>query len=129
MTDRYCPCGSGKPLDTCCGLYLSGKAYPNNAEAVMRSRYTAFATGNFRYLKKTWHPDTCPELQAEDIETQWTQLEVIKSKAGLKKSIVEFKAWYTENDQEHLIHEISLFKLFKKRWVYLEALPNWPDGK
>ncbi|AWF83408.1 hypothetical protein BTJ40_08540 [Microbulbifer sp. A4B17] len=129
MTDRHCPCGSGKPFEKCCGLYLSGKAYPNAAEAVMRSRYSAFADGNIPYLIKTWHPDTCPELQPEDIETQWTRLEVVKSKAGLKKSIVEFKAWYTENDQEHLIHEISLFKLYKKRWVYLQALPKWPQRK
>jgi SEC-C motif-containing protein len=127
MTDHACPCGSGKKFQSCCNLFLSGQAYPNTAENLMRSRYCAYAMGNLAYLRKTWHPDTCPDLRQEDLETQWTRLEVIKSKAGLKKSVVEFKAWYSENEQEHVIHEVSLFKLYKKKWVYLEALPGWPE--
>ncbi|GAA5442275.1 UPF0225 protein YchJ [Microbulbifer sp. NBRC 101763] len=128
MTEQPCPCGSGKKFKACCNLYLSGQAYPKMAESLMRSRYSAYAMGNLAYLRKTWHPETYPGLNADDLETQWTRLEVIKSKAGLKKSVVEFKAWYTENDQEHVIHEISLFKLYKKRWVYLEPLPSWPQA-
>jgi len=126
MTDQPCPCGSGKKFKACCNLYLSGQAYPKMAEPLMRSRYSAYAMGNLAYLRNTWHPETCPNLDMDDLETQWTRLEVIKSKPGLKKSVVEFKAWYTENDQEHVTHEISLFKLYKKRWVYLEPLANWP---
>ncbi|WP_323844632.1 YchJ family protein [Microbulbifer magnicolonia] len=123
---KSCPCGSGKPFGSCCNLYLSGQAYPNTAEALMRSRFSAFATGDLPYLRKTWHPDTCPDLDADDLQTQWTRLEVIRSKPGLKKSVVEFKAWYLENDIEHSMHEVSLFKLHKQRWVYVEPLPGWP---
>ncbi|SHE75151.1 SEC-C motif-containing protein [Microbulbifer donghaiensis] len=126
MSEQPCPCGSGKPLAACCGLYLSGQAYPNTAEALMRSRFAAFASGNLAYLRKTWDPDTCPELDSDDLQTQWTRLEVIKSKQGLKRSIVEFKAWYLENDVEHEMHEISLFKPHKKRWVYVGPLTGWP---
>jgi SEC-C motif-containing protein len=92
----------------------------------MRSRYSAYVTGNLSYLRKTWHPDTCPELNAEDLRTQWSRLEVIKSKQGLKKAVVEFRAWYTEKGAEQALHEISLFKLHQKRWVYVEPLPGWP---
>ncbi|MCW8127118.1 YchJ family protein [Microbulbifer halophilus] len=126
MSQSACPCGSGKPLDECCDLYLSGRAYPNTAEALMRSRFCAFARGDAPYLRKTWHPDICPELAPSDLEAQWTRLEVIRSKQGLKKSVVEFRAWYLQNDIEHSMHEISLFKLYKKRWVYVEPLPGWP---
>ncbi|WP_282450058.1 YchJ family metal-binding protein [Microbulbifer sp. CAU 1566] len=122
-----CPCGSAKPAPQCCNLYLSGKAYPNTAEALMRSRFTAYVTKNIPYLQKSWHPDTCPELNAEELTTDWSRLEVIKSKQGLKKSIVEFKAWYLDNGQEYALHEISLFKLHKKRWVYLGPLDQWPE--
>ena len=125
-----CPCGTGKPIDQCCGLYLSGQTYPNNAEALMRSRYSAYVTGNLPYLKKSWHPDTCPDLTQDDLQTRWTRLEVVKSKKGLKKSIVEFQAWFDEGEQENkrerALHEISLFKLYKKRWVYVEPLDQWP---
>ncbi|WOX05857.1 YchJ family protein [Microbulbifer pacificus] len=123
---QLCPCCSGKPFAQCCNLYLSGQAYPNTAEALMRSRFSAYATGNLPYLRKSWHPDTCPELDADDLTTQWSRLEVIKSKQGLKKSIVEFKAWYREGDGESALHEISLFKLYKKRWVYVGPLSDWP---
>lgn len=92
----------------------------------MRSRYTAFTTGNLAWLRKTWHPDTFPELDAEDLTTEWQRLEVVKAKQGLKKSIVEFRAWFKDGETERALHEISLFKLHKKRWVYVEALPQWP---
>ncbi|WP_346836671.1 YchJ family metal-binding protein [Microbulbifer sp. SAOS-129_SWC] len=120
-----CPCGSNKSFDQCCQLYLSGKAYPRDAETLMRSRYSAYVTGNLPYLRKSWHPDTCPELNADDMTTQWLRLEVIKSKKGLKKSVVEFKAWFQEGGSERALHEISLFRLYKKRWVYVEALADW----
>ncbi|MCQ3829684.1 hypothetical protein HXX02_09515 [Microbulbifer elongatus] len=121
-----CPCGTGKSIDQCCGLYLSGQTYPNNAEALMRSRYSAYITGNIPYLKKTWHPDTCPELTSDDLHTNWLRLDVVRSKKGLKKSVVEFKAWFDEGDSERALHEISLFKLHKKRWVYVGPLDQWP---
>ena len=121
-----CPCCSGKPFSQCCALYLSGKAYPNTAEALMRSRYTAYTLGKTGYLQKTWHPDTCPQLTSEDLQTQWVRLDVMKSKQGLKKSIVEFKAWFAEDGEERALHEISLFKLHKKRWVYVGPLSDWP---
>ncbi|UFN58615.1 hypothetical protein LPW13_06120 [Microbulbifer celer] len=92
----------------------------------MRSRYTAFTTSNLAWLRQTWHPDTCPELSAEDLTTDWQRLEVVKAKQGLKKSIVEFRAWFNDGEHERALHEISLFKLYKKRWVYVEALPQWP---
>lgn len=121
-----CPCCSGKPFAQCCDLYLSGKTYPNTAEALMRSRFSAYALGKLSYLQKTWHPDTCPELTADDLQTVWLRLDVIKSKQGLKKSIVEFKAWFDVSGDERALHEISLFKLYKKRWVYVGPLEKWP---
>ncbi|QIL88980.1 hypothetical protein FDY93_08970 [Microbulbifer harenosus] len=125
---QLCHCCSGKPFAHCCGLYLSGQAYPNTAEALMRSRFSAYVTGNLPYLRKSWHPDTCPDLSADDLNTDWCRLEVVKSKQGLKKSVVEFTAWFRNGDGsgESALHEISLFKLYKKRWVYVEPLSDWP---
>ncbi len=92
----------------------------------MRSRFSAFVTGNLPYLRKTWHPDTCPELDESEMDTQWTRLEVVRSKQGLKKSIVEFRAYYHTGEGERAMHEISLFRLYRKRWVYVGPLPEWP---
>ena len=42
--DDRCPCGTGETYDECCGRYLADGRRAPTAEALMRSRYTAFAT-------------------------------------------------------------------------------------
>jgi SEC-C motif-containing protein len=56
-----CPCGSQQPLAACCGATLDG-AEPADAEALMRSRYTAFVLGRYDHLIRTLHPDH-PDLR------------------------------------------------------------------
>ena len=51
-----CPCGSGKDFDQCCGPYLSGRAEPPTAEALMRSRYVAYTRGDIDYIGRTTAP-------------------------------------------------------------------------
>lgn len=54
-----CPCGSGFPYDKCCGKYHAGAAAPT-AEALMRSRFSAFVLRDEDYVLRTWDPDTRP---------------------------------------------------------------------
>ena len=49
-----CPCGSGSGLDRCCGPFISGEALAPTAEALMRSRFTAFAQENWDHIKRTY---------------------------------------------------------------------------
>ncbi|WP_275423743.1 YchJ family protein, partial [Virgisporangium ochraceum] len=56
--DLRCPCGGG-PYAACCGP-AHGGAPAATAEALMRSRYSAFALGDADYLLRTWHPTTRP---------------------------------------------------------------------
>ncbi len=53
---HQCPCKSDLPYDTCCGPYLSGEKSPLTAEAMMRSRYTAFTKVDVGYIERTRHP-------------------------------------------------------------------------
>lgn len=60
MPKTPCPCTSGKMLDDCCGPYLAGTAEAPTPEALMRSRFTAFALKDPEYLWRTLadaHPD------------------------------------------------------------------------
>ena len=57
---RRCPCGTGLPLDECCGPLHDGTTTAATAEQLMRSRYSAFAVGDPAYLLATWHPTTRP---------------------------------------------------------------------
>ena len=51
---NLCPCGSGKLYEACCEPYHLAKNAPT-AEALMRSRYSAYALGLVSYIIKTTH--------------------------------------------------------------------------
>ncbi|MCO4773120.1 MAG: zinc chelation protein SecC, partial [Deltaproteobacteria bacterium] len=52
---RSCPCGTGKDLEDCCGRLHEGAMAPS-PEALMRSRYAAYAVGAVDYVLATTHP-------------------------------------------------------------------------
>ncbi|CAM5692721.1 YchJ family metal-binding protein [Streptomyces violaceorubidus] len=55
-----CPCGRPEPYARCCGRFHAGTAAAPSAEALMRSRYSAFVKGDAGYLLRPWHPGTRP---------------------------------------------------------------------
>lgn len=115
-----CPCLSGLPYDECCGLLHSG-APARTAETLMRSRFSAFATGNASYLLETWHPSTRPaELQLDD-EIRWYRLDILATTNGGPRDArgtVEFEAFYRGGSQR----ELSSFVRQNGRWFYVAAL-------
>ncbi len=127
-----CPCG-GPALATCCGPYLSGDAVPATAEALMRSRYTAYTQRNEVYLQETWHASTRPNepIVNENEKLQWLGLEVKSAlrlrqrKAGLPETpdqdTVEFVARFKVNGRAHRLHEVSNFVRENGRWFYLDG--------
>ncbi len=54
-----CPCGSGAVFGACCEPIHDGAPAPT-AEALMRSRYSAFVVGDEDHIFRTWHPRTRP---------------------------------------------------------------------
>ena len=76
-----CPCGgrpAGAPFEACCGRYLGhfDDAPAPDAEALMRSRYSAFVRQDAAYLRATWHPSTRPAQLALETGTHWLGLQV-----------------------------------------------------
>ncbi len=127
---RGCPCGSGRTLAACCGDYLSGTPAPS-AEALMRSRYTAFVLADERYLRETWHPRTRP--QALDITSfpVWTGLDIRRVEAGEPadgEGTVEFVAHFLDNGRAQALHECSRFVQENGRWYYLDGQIISTDG-
>lgn len=143
-----CPCG-GPALDRCCGPYLAGAALPPTAEALMRSRYTAFTLKDEPYLLATWHASTRPqEPLIDDKEAiRWLGLE-IKSALRLRqrkaelpddpgspsgtpeRDTVEFVARFKTGGRAHRLHEVSRFVREPDadgvaRWFYLDG--SFPD--
>ena len=52
-----CPCGTGVSYALCRQRYHRGEREAPDAEALMRSRYAAFAKAQTDYLWRTLHPD------------------------------------------------------------------------
>ena len=118
-----CPCGSGRTLAHCCGPYLDGEPAPT-AEALMRSRYSAFATGNEDHLFRTWHPRTRPEPPYAVPGTQWLGLRIIEVVDGGPDDthgVVEFETrWRDESTgRTGTMVERSQFEKRAGRWFYV----------
>jgi len=120
-----CPCGSGRAYADCCGRYHNGGAAPD-AEALMRSRYSAFVLKNETYLRASWHPDTCPgDLQVDDASgaTSWLGLSVKRHRiTGPDAAEVEFVARYRVGGGPAVrLHERSRFVRREGHWLYVDG--------
>lgn len=119
-----CPCGSGKDLDGCCGALLSGERKAGTAEALMRSRYTAFVLGDVAYLQRTWHPTTRPRRLELDPGQEWLGLSIVGTERGSlldSTGVVEFVAEYRAGGRRHSLHERSRFTREKGQWLYVDG--------
>ena len=116
MTQPSCPCGSGDPLDDCCGRYHQGHPAPT-AEALMRSRYSAYALGLVDYLRDTTLPAQQASLDLDGIRawshgSTWLGLEVENHEVlggQPEHARVTFVARWHDADGEHAHRECSGF--------------------
>lgn len=130
-----CPCDSGKEYTACCGPLISGERPAETAEAVMRSRYSAFATGEIGYLRESLHPDhredhdpDAARRWAED--SDWIRLEVVSKDGGGaddNEGTVEFIAHYRHDDVDLAHHEMAEFARHHGRWYYVDGRIVTPE--
>jgi len=134
-----CPCGSTLPILRCCGPYIAGAELPPTAEALMRSRYTAYVMQVEDYLRATWHSSTRPDEPVIDRneKIQWLGLEIKSAlrlrqrKVNLPEQVdqdtVEFVARFRVNGRAQRLHEISNFVREPEtpggvpRWFYVDG--------
>ncbi|GIL94073.1 hypothetical protein Vretimale_404 [Volvox reticuliferus] len=139
--DAPCPCGSGSPYEACCAPYHQGQASPSSAEALLRSRYSAYVAKEPSFIADTTHPDS-PEYtgsRASYISTvkqtmrrlDPMQLTIISSEPGesaeesfitfrLKRRIKDPEAKGSAAEMDELT-ECSRFIRTKGRWMYLDS--------
>ena len=120
-----CPCGSGLALEVCCGRWHAGaqSLQAPNAEALMRSRYSAYALGLGHYLSATWHASTRPSaLDATPPGLRWLGLEVRRcANVSDREATVEFVARSKLGGQAHRLHETSRFVFEAGQWWYVDG--------
>ena len=115
-----CPCGMDVAYADCCGRWHAGAAAPS-AEALMRSRYSAFVLELEPYLLATWHASTRPPSVAFERGTKWLGLRVeIARDTGPDTAEVEFVARYKVGGGSAVrLRERSRFVREDGRWYYV----------
>ncbi|OFZ29506.1 MAG: hypothetical protein A2622_07195 [Bdellovibrionales bacterium RIFCSPHIGHO2_01_FULL_40_29] len=125
-----CPCGSNQVFELCCEPYLKGKAFPETAEKLMRSRYTAYTQANIEYLRSTLAPESRSDFDPATTQqwaqqAKWKGLKILSTSDGGpqdKKGVVEFIATYEQGGEGLDHHEISQFRKGDNgRWLFIDG--------
>ena len=117
-----CPCGSGAVFGDCCQPLLAGNKLAATAQALMRSRYSAYVLENADYILTSWHASTRPkQLNLANSTNVWQGLTMLQSKEGEHKATVEFIARYVQNGVAGEVHENSRFVKEQGRWFYVDG--------
>lgn len=120
--DNPCPCGLGGSYASCCAPLHAGAPAPT-AEALMRSRYSAYVIGNTEYLLQTWAAHTRPaqlDLQTPP-QPRWLGLRVVRHAGSDTQAEVEFVARFRMGGRAQVLHEISRFVREEGRWCYVDG--------
>lgn len=136
--DAPCPCGlaqsarqpAPRRYADCCGRWHAGplQLQAPDAEALMRSRYSAYVLGLADYLQATWHPRTRPaELSLDEPGLRWLGLDVKRHvPLDAQHATVEFVARSKQGGRAHRLHETSRFEHSTAagepaRWLYVDG--------
>ncbi len=133
-----CVCGSGLPFDQCCCPILEG--HPAlTAEALMRSRYTAYVLGKIDYIESSCTSQERakfdrPEAQQIVKETKWLGLEVRHVEGGGKDDQtgkIELVFRFNHKGEAYAQRELALFSREKGQWLYAggEINPKEPPQR
>ena len=124
-----CPCCSGRAYEECCEPLLLGRTQAATAEALMRSRYSAYALAEIDYLYRTSGPHVRREFDAESSRkwaqtAEWCGFSMLRSEGGGVNddaATIEFVARYQvkESDFEH--HEIATFGRVDGAWRFMDG--------
>ena len=125
MSGDTCPCGRGASYAACCGRYVedfAGTPAPD-AEALMRSRYTAFVRERADYLLATWHASQRPAALDFDARVRWLGLDVRQHlQSDAQHAEVEFVARRRDpGGRAQRLHERSRFVREAGRWYYVDG--------
>jgi len=126
---KQCPCGSGRDYSACCEPYIEGRAKAPTAEALMRSRYSAYVEHAIDYII-----NTCVHRGKNDIDykstrdwseqSTWLGLKIIsieKGGAADTEGVVEFEAAYEKDGLKDIHHETAKFKKENGEWLYVDG--------
>lgn len=125
---KDCPCGSGKEYTACCEPIINGTPAPT-AEALMRSRYSAYVVGNIDYIQTSLAPEKHKSFDPEGAQqwsdsATWLGLTVHDTKDGGpddETGEVEFTAVFEQSGGRNEHHEYAQFRREGEHWLYVDG--------
>ena len=125
-----CPCGSGRKAKGCCLPVLAG-APASTPEALLRSRYTAYAVGDVGHIQRTTHPDSphrrpdtrawADELRRYCAAVRFEGLTVRASSSTGDVGAATFVARLSAGGEDLSFGETSRFARVDGRWLYVDG--------
>ncbi|MFI5363220.1 MAG: YchJ family protein [Elusimicrobiota bacterium] len=130
-----CPCDSGKEFLACCEPYVAGKALAPTAEALMRARYTSYATGRVDFIEKTHAPESRADFDRKASEkwakeSTWHGLKIVATKGGGEKDstgVVSFVARFSTGGEDFEHREIATFRREGGNWFFVDGKSPKPE--
>jgi SEC-C motif-containing protein len=134
-TATLCPCGSTKKFSLCCEPVVTKKAPATTAEALMRARYTSYATGSIDFIEQTHAPESRADFDRKASEkwakeSKWHGLEIVATKDGGPTDttgIVNFVAHFETGGSRYEHREIATFRKEKQLWYFVNGQSPKPE--
>ena len=134
-TPTDCPCSSGRPFASCCEPYITGKTAAPTAEALMRARYTSYATDRIDFVEQTHAPESRADFDRKASEkwakgSSWKGLTLVAVKGGREDDstgVVSFVARFGSGGKDYEHHEIATFRKQNGAWCFVYGKSPKPD--
>jgi len=127
-----CPCGSGLDYAGCCQPLHQGQPAAS-AEALMRSRYSAFALQLPDYLLASWDSAARPAELTPEPDTRWFRLEIHDAAEQGSDGQVHFTAYFRDGAEWLQLSERSRFRRGADGfWRYVDGQADcrrWTPGR
>lgn len=126
---QVCYCDSQKPFNECCEPILNKSQKPKAAIDLLRARYSAFVVGNIDFVKETTHPDKLDDFDEKEVSdwsknSDWQGLKIHKideGKPAKNQTLIEFEAFYKNENNEFNHHERAAFQKEKDQWYFVDG--------
>ncbi|GAB2799540.1 YchJ family protein [Halomonas shantousis] len=124
----FCPCGSQRRFDECCGPVHQDPRCASTPEALMRARYTAFVMQATDVLLATWDPQRRPSPEAlSEPGPRWIGLTIENAQQQDGDGSVTFRARFVESGRFGELCETSRFRFSAEdgHWRYVDGDAQW----
>jgi len=135
MPSKTCPCTSGRAYADCCAPFHRGEREAPTPEALMRSRFAAYARGDVDYLWRTLHPDHEDRAAPKEpfLRTakhacatyKYMRLRILEA----REAEVLFRASVFEKGRDLSFLELSTFATDDGEWRYRSGIMRAADDR